>query len=143
MNSKCLAINILSLVVFNQDIKLGSYIDNINVDPVTGSLWLAGIPRIMDVVGHSNNLSFPSPSQILTMHLGKPSTSGVAFPDYEIREVYKNDGKELSVSYLWKTHRVHCFFFFITFLVFIYAMNCFMSHSLFIPHLTSFVVTLK
>ena len=32
------------------------------------------------------------------MHLGKPSTSGVAFPDYEIREVYKNDGKELSVS---------------------------------------------
>lgn len=35
------------------------------------------------------------------------------------------------------------FFFFIKFLVFIYAMNCFVSHSLFIPHLTSFVVTLK
>ena len=98
MNSKCLAINILSLFIFIQDIKLGSYIDNINVDPVTGSLWLAGIPRLMDLVEHANNLSFPSPSQILTMHLGKPSTSGVAFPDYEIREVYKNDGKELSVS---------------------------------------------
>lgn len=48
-----------------------------------------------------------------------------------------------AVSYLWKTHRAHCFFFFIKFLVFIYAMNCFMSHSLFIPHLTSFVVTLN
>lgn len=32
----------------------------------------------------------------MTLQLGEPSLSGKAFPDYEVREVYLNDGKELS-----------------------------------------------
>ena len=77
-------------------IKVGSFVDNINVDPVTGNLWVAGIPRALDITAHSQNLTHLSPSQILTVQLGEPSTSGIAFPDYKVREVYKNDGKELT-----------------------------------------------
>ena len=77
-------------------IKVGSFVDNINVDPVTGDLWVAGLPRILEFSAHAHNLSHPSPSQVLTVQLGEPSTSGVAFPDYKVREVYMNDGQELS-----------------------------------------------
>ena len=89
-----------SLTFFSsiQEIKVGTYIDNINVDPVTGNVWLAGIPRAVDAVEHANNLSHPSPSQVLTIKLGKSSASGKAFPDNEVREVYKNDGTELTLS---------------------------------------------
>ena len=65
---------------------------------MTGDLWLAGIPRGIDFVEHSKNLSLPSPSQVLHLQLGKPSSSGEAFPDYELHEVYMNDGKEVSGS---------------------------------------------
>ncbi|XP_074612908.1 serum paraoxonase/lactonase 3-like [Acropora palmata] len=78
------------------EIYVDSYTDNINVDPRTGKVWLAGIPRAADAALHSANLSHPSPSQVFEVNLGKASTSGVAFPDYEVREVYANDGKELS-----------------------------------------------
>ena len=47
---------------------------------------------------HAQNLSHPSPSQIMKVQLGKPSTSGVVFPENEVREVYKNDGNELSLA---------------------------------------------
>ena len=77
---------------------MGTFIDNINLDPVTGNLWLAGLPRVTDFAEHSKNLSLPSPSQVLTLQLGKPSSSGEAFPDYKLREVYMNDGKEVSGS---------------------------------------------
>ncbi|KAK2573211.1 Serum paraoxonase/arylesterase 1, partial [Acropora cervicornis] len=80
----------------SQEIYVDSYTDNINVDPRTGKVWLAGIPRAADAALHSANLSHPSPSQVFEVNLGKASTSGVAFPDYEVREVYANDGKELS-----------------------------------------------
>jgi len=83
---------------FEQEIKVGTYVDNISVDPVTGNLWFAGIPRAVDVLEHAKNLSHPSPSQVLTIKLGKPSASGIAFPDNEVREVYKNDGNELTFS---------------------------------------------
>ena len=81
-----------------QEIYFDSYIDNINVDQLTGKFWLVGIPRVTDAILHSTNLSHPSPSQAFEVKLGKPSTSGEAFPDYEIREVYANDGKELSFA---------------------------------------------
>lgn len=77
-------------------IKVGSFVDNINVDPVTGDLWVAGLPRVLEFSAHTQNLSHHSPSQVVTVQLGEPSTSGVAFPDYKVREVYKNDGLELS-----------------------------------------------
>ena len=32
------------------------------------------------------------------VYLGKASTSWVAFPDYEVREIYANDGKEVSFA---------------------------------------------
>ena len=79
-------------------IKVGSFVDNINVDPVTGNLWVAAIPRPLDCTQHSQNLSHPSPSQVLEIELGKPSASGIAFPDHKVREVYMNDGKELSFA---------------------------------------------
>ena len=81
-----------------QEIYVDSYTDNINVDPLTGKFWLAGIPRAADAALHSTNLSHLSPSQVFEVNLGKASTSGVAFPDYEVREVYANDGKELSFA---------------------------------------------
>lgn len=79
-------------------IKVGALVDNINVDPVTGNLWLATIPKIIDIVAYSKNISHPCASQVLEAQLGKPSASGVAFPYHKVREVYRNDGKELSAS---------------------------------------------
>ena len=63
---------------------------------MTGNLWVAGVPRVLDISVHSNNLSHPSPSQVIAVQLGKPSKSGKAFPDYKVREVYKNDGQEVT-----------------------------------------------
>ena len=71
-------------------------VDNINVDPMTGNIWLAGIPRPVEFVEYAKNLSHPSPSQIVTLQLGEPSAFGIAFPDYELREVYMNDGREIA-----------------------------------------------
>ena len=81
-----------------QIIKVGALVDNINVDPVTGNLWLATLPKVMDLVEHSKNISHFTASQVLEVQLGKPSASGVAFPDQKVRGVYRNDGKELSAS---------------------------------------------
>ena len=72
----------LTFISFIREIKVGTYVDNINVDPVTANLWL----------------SHPSPSLVLTIKLGKPSASGIAFPDNEVREVYENDRNELTFS---------------------------------------------
>jgi len=80
----------------SQTIEVGTLVDNINLDLATGNLWLAGIPRALDLTKQFKNLSHPCPSQIMTLQLGEPSLSGKAFPDYEVREVYLNDGKELS-----------------------------------------------
>ena len=81
-----------------QVIKVGAYVDNINVDTVTGNLWLATIPKILDIVAYSKNISHPSASQVLEVQLGKSSASGIAFPYHKVRGVYRNDGKELSAS---------------------------------------------
>ena len=95
-------------VFLQQTIPVGSFIDNINLDPVTGNFWVAGMPRLIDFIEHNQkNLSLPSPSQVFTLNLGKPSSSGEAFPDYEVREVYMNDGKEVtgsSSSIFYKDH---------------------------------------
>lgn len=91
---------IIRLTFFSilKEIKIGSYVDNVNVDPATGNLWVAGLSKGMDAAEHANNLSYPCPSQVLTVKLGKPSTSGIAFPENEVREVYVNDGNELSFA---------------------------------------------
>ncbi|XP_015769516.1 PREDICTED: serum paraoxonase/arylesterase 1-like [Acropora digitifera] len=79
-----------------QTIKVGSLIDNVNVDPVTGNLWLAGIPRVSDIVEHINNISHRSPSQIMMLQLGEPASSGIGFPDYQLREAYMDDGRQIT-----------------------------------------------
>ena len=66
------------------------------MDAVTGDLWVAAFPKVLEFSEHSQNLSHLSPSQVLTVQLGEPSLSGEAFPDYKVREVYVNDGQELS-----------------------------------------------
>ena len=81
-----------------QVIKVGSLIDNINIDPVTGNQWLAAFPQALHIVEYTKNISHLCPSQILTLQLGEPSASGIAYPDYELREVYVNDGKEVSAA---------------------------------------------
>ena len=78
-----------------QEICVGSYTDNINVDPLTGMFCLVGILRVVDAALHSANHSHFSPSQVFEVNVVEASASGVAFPDYEVREVYTNDGKEL------------------------------------------------
>lgn len=82
-------------------------VDNINVDPVTGNLWLAGIPRPVEFVEYAKNLSHPSPSQIVTLQLGEPSTSGKAFLNYQLREVYMNNGKEIAGATSAIVHEDH------------------------------------
>jgi len=40
----------------------------------------------------------PKPLTSFDDQAWKPSASGIAFPDNEVREVYKNDGNELTFS---------------------------------------------
>ena len=87
-----------SLTFSKQIIKVGSLVDNINLDPATGNLWIAGIIRAVDIAEYTNNVSHLCPSQVITLQLGEPSASGEPFPDYEVREVYMNDGKEISAG---------------------------------------------
>ena len=83
-----------------QDLNVDLYTDNINVDPLTGMFWLVKISQAADAAVYSANLSHPSSSQVFEVNLGKASTSWVAFPDYEIREVcaIANDGRGQSFA---------------------------------------------
>jgi len=73
-----------------EKIKLGTGVDNIEVDP-SGGLWIGAHPRILDFVAHANDPSRLSPSQILYL---SPKPSG----GFNIKEVYLNKGDELSAS---------------------------------------------
>ena len=57
-----------------------------------------GIPRAGDAALYSTNLIHPSHSQVFEVNVGKAFSSGVAFPDYGVREVCTNDEKELSFA---------------------------------------------
>ncbi|XP_068708075.1 serum paraoxonase/lactonase 3-like [Montipora foliosa] len=86
-------------ITMDKEIYVDAFADNINVDPLTGNLWLAGIPRPVDAAQRGANLTHPCPSQVFVVKLGKPSsTSGIAFPEYELRVAYANDGAELSLA---------------------------------------------
>ncbi|XP_068710967.1 serum paraoxonase/lactonase 3-like isoform X1 [Montipora foliosa] len=88
-----------NMLDLSQEIYVDAFADNINVDPLTGNLWLAGIPRPVDAAERGANLTHPCPSQVFVVKLGKPSsTSGIAFPEYELRVAYANDGDELSLA---------------------------------------------
>lgn len=79
---------------FYQKINIGTHADNINLDIDTGSFWIAGVPKGLDFAEYTRNLKHPAPSQVLNLRLNEERSGAVPFPDYELREVYLNDGRE-------------------------------------------------
>jgi len=90
-----------SLIIFDRDstsaqlslrqkIDLGTGVDNIEVDP-QGDLWVGAHPQLLKFVSHAKDPAVFSPSQIIHLSLKK---SG----DYQIDEIYLNDGSEISGS---------------------------------------------
>ena len=73
---------------FSKNIDTG--LDNISIDS-EGDLWIASHPKMLDFVGHAKSKENISPSQVLKLrHRGED--------DFEIMEVYLNDGAQLSGS---------------------------------------------
>ena len=70
------------------DLKTG--VDNIDVDN-EGNLWIAAHPKLLSFVGHASDSLDYSPSQVLKL---TPNES----QEFEVVEVYMNDGNELSGS---------------------------------------------
>lgn len=78
-----------------QQINIGTHADNINLDHDTGVFWVAAVPKGLDFVKYTKNLQHPAPSQVLTLKLNTEKQGhSIPFPDYELREVYLNDGRE-------------------------------------------------
>lgn len=75
--------------------------DNLFFHPDTGDLWTGCHPRIIDTIEHLyHNISHKSGSLVLRIQLGPENLSGhgVPFPDYEIDQIYGNDGRQLKGS---------------------------------------------
>jgi sugar lactone lactonase YvrE len=79
-------------VTFMNSINIGSLVDNLDIDPKTGDLWVAAHPvtyKGLQLLGKPTSIS---PSQVLRLKLspdGQPT---------KIEEIYSNDGTELSGS---------------------------------------------
>ena len=71
--------------------------DNIFVGG-SGDLWVSGPPVILDFLKHEMNVSQPCASLAATVRLGRAQSTGEVFPNYELREVYSNNGRELKCS---------------------------------------------
>ena len=74
---------------------LGTGPDNITVD-ANGDLWIGSHPKLLDFVGHSKNTGKPSPSQVLKLTAIDSDERGIS--DFDIEEVYLNNGEQLSGS---------------------------------------------
>lgn len=48
------------------------------------------------MIEHINNISHRSPSQIMMLQLGEAASSGISFPDYQLREAYMDDGRQMT-----------------------------------------------
>lgn len=85
-----------------QKFPLGFGSDNINVDVTNGDLWIAGTARGLDFVPYSKNLSLPCSSQVVRLRVNNlpQSSSSRKSPvfQYEARDVYVNDGRQLKAS---------------------------------------------
>ena len=55
-------------------------------------------PKPADFLRHSQNLSIPAASQVITIRLNDHKPAGVPFPHYDVREVYMNDGSQIKAS---------------------------------------------
>jgi arylesterase/paraoxonase len=73
---------------FDKQLKTG--LDNITMD-ANGDLWIAAHPKLFDFVSHVKDPSHHSPSQVLKL---SPKVND----DFEVKEVYLNDGSQISGS---------------------------------------------
>jgi arylesterase/paraoxonase len=73
---------------FEKSLKTG--LDNITLD-ANGNLWIAAHPKLFDFVGHVKDPAHYSPSQVLKL-------SPKGDDDFEVTEVYLNDGTQISGS---------------------------------------------
>jgi arylesterase/paraoxonase len=71
-------------------VEAGTGVDNIEIDH-KGNLWVGCHPKLLTFVKYSKNPEVLSPSQVITV---KVNASG----QYDIREIYLNDGRPLSGS---------------------------------------------
>jgi len=72
-----------------RSIPVGFGVDNIDVDPASGDLWLAGHPKLLRFLAHARNADQPSPSKAIQID----PHAGVAG-----RVVFADDGTLLSGS---------------------------------------------
>lgn len=73
-------------------INLKSGLDNIDVD-TDGNIWIGSHPKMLDFVGHASDSTKHSPSQVFRLSPGVSSHT-----DYEIKEVFLDDGAMISGS---------------------------------------------
>lgn len=75
---------------YRESIDLGTGVDNLDVDE-NGNIWAGCHPKLLTFVKHQNDPSKLAPSQILKIiPVGKGT--------YEVKEIYLNNGEELSSS---------------------------------------------
>ncbi|KAI0238050.1 Serum paraoxonase/arylesterase 1 [Lamellibrachia satsuma] len=102
---KCLSVYIResdNTLTLKQVVPLGTYLDNINVDAVTGNLWVASHPDDQLLANHTPWPHTPfAPSQVLRLTLSEDSTVT------DIAEVYYNDGQQISASSVAVRYRRH------------------------------------
>ena len=67
---------------------IGFGVDNIEVDPATGHLWVGGHAKLLTFVRHTADPLVPSPSQAAQVQLAED--------DYRVRIVFSDDGQLIS-----------------------------------------------
>ncbi len=75
---------------YRHTIKLQTHPDNIEMDS-DGNLWVGGISKLLAFVTHVDDPDHPVPAEVIRI-------TPLAGDDYEITQVYMNDGSELSAS---------------------------------------------
>ncbi len=78
-------------ITLTSKLNLSSGLDNISVDE-QDNLWIGSHPQMLKFIGHATDSSKKSPSQVFKL---RPKNGG---DEYEVAEVYLNDGQEISGS---------------------------------------------
>ena len=68
-------------------------IDNINIDPTTGYLYVAGLTQAMAYTKHNKNLSEPCPSKVFMAKLSEGKNADVPHEIDDIIELYSSTGE--------------------------------------------------
>ncbi|KAI8496533.1 Serum paraoxonase/arylesterase 1 [Branchiostoma belcheri] len=85
---------------FKNDIMVYSEVDNVNVDPTSGSLWIGAIPSFWQaIVGSKKGSKLPGSQVLQVKH---PESSNPV-----VTSIYANDGEELSGSSAAGYHNGH------------------------------------